>query len=134
VGGSLGEEVSGSAQKEPCPSTRDATTSTGNALGFPPDFVGSYSFLHLASSLSRLWSLSSSVRFSFHGGWFESSIRPLVVEEEWPPLPRVASVLKMDPKGRNPNWDWVGSERGASRISILEREPEYQLEIEAKSR
>jgi hypothetical protein len=48
------------------------------------------------------------VRFSFHDGWFESSIRPPVAEEEWPPLPRVASVLKMDPKGRNPNCDRWG--------------------------
>jgi hypothetical protein len=67
--------------------------------------VGSYSFLHLASSLSRLWSLPSSVRSSFHSGWFESPICPPLVEEEWPPLPRLVSVLKMDPKGRNPNWD-----------------------------
>jgi hypothetical protein len=83
-------------------------TSSSTALGFPSDFVESYSFPYLASSLSRLWSLPSSVRSSFHGGWFESPIRPPVVEEEWPPLPRLASVLKMDPKGQNPNWDWWG--------------------------
>lgn len=108
AGGSPGEKVSGAAQKDSCPSSRDTVTSTGTALGFPSDFVGSYSFPHLASSLSRLWSLPSSVRSSFHGGWFESPIRPPLVEEEWPPLPRLASVLKMDPKGRNPNWDRWG--------------------------
>lgn len=97
--GSPGEKVSSVAQKDSCPSSRGAVTSTGTALGFPSDFVGSYSFPHLASSLSRLWSLPSSVRSSFHGDWFESPIRPPLVEEEWSSLPRLTSVLKMDPKG-----------------------------------
>jgi hypothetical protein len=71
-------------------------------------FRCSYSFSHLSSSLSRLWSLPSSVRSSFHGGWFESPIRPPLVEEEWLPLPRSISASKMDPKGRNPYWDRWG--------------------------
>jgi hypothetical protein len=102
--GSPRENLPGAAQKASLLSPHGAVSSSSTTLGFPPDFVGSYSFLHLASLLSRLWSLPSSVRSSFHGGWFESPIRPPLVEEEWPPLPRSVSVLNMDPKGRNPNW------------------------------
>jgi hypothetical protein len=108
AGVSPGENLPSAAQKASLPSPHSAVSPSNTALGFPSDFVGSYSFLHLASSLSRVWSLSSSVRSSFHGGWFESLIRPPLVEEEWSPLPRLASVLKMDPKGRNPNWDRWG--------------------------
>jgi hypothetical protein len=108
AGGSPDEKISSAAQNASRPSPHGAVSPSSTALGFPSDFVGSYSFPHLASSLSRIWSLPSSVRSSFHGGWFESPIRPPLVEEEWPPLPRLASVLKMDPKGRNPNWDRWG--------------------------
>jgi hypothetical protein len=107
AGGSPDEKISGAAQNASRPSPHGAV-SPSTALGFPSDFVGSYFFPHLASSLSRLWSLPSSVSSSFHGGWFESPIRPPLVEVEWPPLPRLASLLKMDPKGRNPNWDRWG--------------------------
>jgi hypothetical protein len=79
----------------------------GIALGFPSDHVGAHSFPHFVF-LSRLWSLLSSVRSSYNGGWFVSLIRPPVAEEQWPLLGHVASVLKMDPKGRNPNWDRWG--------------------------
>jgi hypothetical protein len=106
--GSPGKHFPGAAQKTSLLSPRGAVSSSSTELGFPPDFIGSYSFPHLASSLSRLWSLLSSVRSSFHGSWFESTIRPPLVEEEWPPLPRSVSALKMDPKGRNPNWDRWG--------------------------
>jgi hypothetical protein len=82
VGGSPGEKVTGATQKVSHPSPDGAVSPSSTALGFPSDFVGSYSFSHLASSLSRLWSLSSSVRSSFHSGWFESLIRPPLVEEE----------------------------------------------------
>jgi hypothetical protein len=97
--GSPGENLSGAAQKTSLLSPRGAVRSSCTELRFPLDFVGSYSFPHLASSLSRLWSLPSSVRSSFHGGWFESPICPPLVEEEWSPLPRSVSVSKMDPKG-----------------------------------
>jgi hypothetical protein len=93
----------GAAQKSSLLSHCGAVRSSCTELGFPPDFVGSHSFPHLASSLSRLWSLPSSFRSSFHGGWFESLIRPLLVEEEWSSLTREVSASKMDPKGRNPN-------------------------------
>jgi hypothetical protein len=39
--------------------------SSGKRLGFPPDFVGSHSFPHFTSRLSRLWSLPCSSRSSF---------------------------------------------------------------------
>jgi hypothetical protein len=87
---------------------RGSVAIQGTALGFPPDHVGAHSFPHFASFLSRLWSLPSSVRSSFRGGWFAYPIRPPVVEEEWPPLGRAASVSRMDPKGRNPSWDRWG--------------------------
>jgi hypothetical protein len=98
----------GAAQKSSLLSHRGAIRSSCTELGFPLDFVGSYSFPHLASSLSRLWSLPSSFRSSLHGGWFESPIRPPLVEEEWSPLTREVSASKMDPKGQNPNWDRWG--------------------------
>ena len=98
----------GAAQNSSLPSHRGAVRSSCTELGFPLDFVGSYSFPHLASSLSRLWSLPSSFRSSLHGGWFESPIRPPLVEEEWSPLTREVSASKMDPKGQNPNWDRWG--------------------------
>jgi hypothetical protein len=80
----------------------------GTTLGFPSDHIGSHSFPHFASFLSRLWSLPSTARSSFSGGWFASPLRPPVAEEEWP-LPCCASgVTLMDPKGRNPSWDRWG--------------------------
>jgi hypothetical protein len=93
------------AQNSSLPSLRDEVKSSYSVLGFPSYFVGSHSFTHLASSLSRIWSLSSSFRASFRGGWFKSPICPPLVDEEWPALSRAVSVSKMDPKGRNPNWD-----------------------------
>jgi hypothetical protein len=101
----LGGSPLGAAQNPSLLSHRGAVRSSCSVLGFPSDFVGSHSFPHLASSLSRLWSLPSSFRSSFRGGWFESPIRPPLVDEEWPALSRKASVMKMDPKGQNPNWD-----------------------------
>jgi hypothetical protein len=95
---------SGATQNSTLPSHRGEVRSSCSVLGFPSDFVGSHSFLHLASSLSWLWSLPSSFRSSFRGGWFESPICPPHVEEEWSVLSR-GVVTKMDPKGRNPNWD-----------------------------
>jgi hypothetical protein len=92
-------------QNSSLPSLRDEVKSSCSVLGFPSDFIGSHSFPHLASSLSRLWSLPSSFRASFRGGWFESPIRPPLVDEEWLALSRAVLVSKMDPKGRNPNWD-----------------------------
>jgi hypothetical protein len=43
---------------------------SGTRLGFPVDFLGSHSFPHLASRLSRLWSLPSLSRGSFYGVGF----------------------------------------------------------------
>jgi hypothetical protein len=74
------------AQNSSRPSHRGEVKSPCSVLGFPSDFVGSHSFPHLASSLSRLWSLPSSIRASFRGGWFESLIRPPLVDEEWSAL------------------------------------------------
>jgi hypothetical protein len=72
------------------------------------DFLGSHSFPHLASRLSRLWSLPSSSRGSFYGGWISSPLRSPALGEEWP-LPSRSSVPdQMDPKNRNPNWDRWG--------------------------
>jgi hypothetical protein len=89
-------------------SARGGGLSSGKRLGFPPDFVGSHSFPHFASRLSRLWSLPCSSRSSFCGGWFSSPFRPPVIAEEWPLPGRSASPLRMDPKNRNPNWDRWG--------------------------
>jgi hypothetical protein len=82
--------------------------SSGKRLGFPPDFVGSHSFPHFASRLSRLWSLPCSSRSSFCGGWFSSPFRPPAIVEEWPLPGLSAAPLRMDPKNRNPNWDRWG--------------------------
>jgi hypothetical protein len=98
----------GSLQAAQVPSRshpRVEVRSSSPVLGFPSDFIGSHSFPHLASSLSRLWSLPTSFRASFRGGWIESPFRPPLVEEEWSALSRAASSQKMDPKGRNPTWD-----------------------------
>ena len=43
----------------------DGRLPLGTRLGFTADFVGSHSFPHLASRLSRLWSLSCSSHDSF---------------------------------------------------------------------
>jgi hypothetical protein len=81
---------------------------SGTQLGFSVDFLGSHSFPHLASRLSRLWSLPSSSRESFCGGWISSPLRSPALGEEWP-LPGRSSVsAPMDPKNRNPNWDRWG--------------------------
>jgi hypothetical protein len=91
-----------------------------SSLGFPLDFVGAYSFPHYAAFLSHLWSLPSSVRSSFGGGWCVSSFRPPVVEEEWPRLGSgvlrsPSKIAAMDPKGKNPQnsqWDrWGPTEK-----------------------
>jgi hypothetical protein len=89
-------------------STRGGWSSSGKSLGFPPNFVGSHSFPHFASRLSRLWSLPFSTRSSFCGGWFSSPFRPPEVVEEWPLPDRSAAPHQMDPKNRNPNWDRWG--------------------------
>jgi hypothetical protein len=104
TGRSSRETASVSAQCD----VRDASAcgrgfSSGKELGFPPDFVGSHSFPHFASLLSRLWSLPSSSRSSFSGGWYSSSFRPPVVDEEWPLPGRSSASHRMDPKNRNPN-------------------------------
>jgi hypothetical protein len=82
--------------------------SSGKRLGFPPDFVGSHSFPHFVSHLSRLWSLPCSSRSSFCSGWFSSPFRPPAIAEEWPLPGLSAAPLPMDPKNRNPNWDRWG--------------------------
>jgi hypothetical protein len=82
--------------------------SSGKSLGFPPNFVGSHSFPHFASCLSRLWSLPCSSRSSFCGGWFSSPFRPPEIFEEWPLPGRSAASHRIDPKNRNPNWDRWG--------------------------
>jgi hypothetical protein len=89
-------------------SASDGGLSSGKRLGFPPDFVGSHSFPHFASRLSRLWSLSCLSRSSFCGGWFSSPFRLPAIAEEWPLLGLFAAPLRMDPKNRNPNWDCWG--------------------------
>jgi hypothetical protein len=89
-------------------SARGGGFSSGKELGFPPDFVGSHSFPHFASFLSRLWSLPSSSRSSFSGGWYSSLFRPPVVDEEWTLPGRSSASCQMDPKNRNPNWDRWG--------------------------
>jgi hypothetical protein len=96
----------------PSPSSSAPENPTAR-LGFPLDFVGSHSFPHYAAFLSRLWSLPVSSRSSFSGGWCVSSLRPLVVEEEWLQLgsggfrgPSKDST--MDPKNKNPQWDRWG--------------------------
>jgi hypothetical protein len=81
---------------------------SGTRLGFPVDFLGSHSFPHLASRLSRLWSLPSSSRGSFCGGWISSPLRPPALGEEWPLSGRSGVSAPMDPKNRNPNWDRWG--------------------------
>jgi hypothetical protein len=90
-------------------------------LGFPPDFVGSHSFPHCAAFLLRLWSLPVSSRSGFHGGWCVTSLRPPVIEEEWPRLGsggfRSSTVSGgMDPKNKNPQnpqWDRWGQKENA---------------------
>jgi hypothetical protein len=85
-------------------------------LGFPSDFVGSYSFPYCVAFLSRLWSLPVSSRSGFHGGWRVTSLRPPMVEEEWPRLGSGGfwgspSTSVMDPKNKipqNPQWDCWG--------------------------
>jgi hypothetical protein len=81
---------------------------SGTRLGFPVDFLGSHSFPHLASRLSRLWSLPSSSRESFCGGWISSPLRPPSLGEEWPLPGRSGVSAPMDSKNRNPNWDRWG--------------------------
>jgi hypothetical protein len=81
---------------------------SGSQVGFPLDFLGSHSFPHLASRLSRLWSLPCSSRESFCGGWFSSPFRPLSLGEEWPLPGRSGESALMDSKNRNPNWDRWG--------------------------
>jgi hypothetical protein len=82
--------------------------SSGSQVGFPIDFLGSHSFPHLASRLSRLWSLPSSSRESFCGGWISSPFRPPSLGEEWPLPGRSGVSAPMDSKNRNPNWDRWG--------------------------
>jgi hypothetical protein len=74
-------------------SARGRGSSSGKSLWFPPDFVGSHSFPHFASRLSRLWSLPVSSRSSFCRGWFSSPFRPPEVVEEWPLPGRSAARL-----------------------------------------
>jgi hypothetical protein len=85
---------------------------SGTRLGFPVDFIGSHSFPHLASRLSRLWSLPSSSRGSFCGGWFSSPFRPPALGEEWPLPGRSGVSAPMDSKSQNPNWDRWGPKEG----------------------
>jgi hypothetical protein len=81
---------------------------TGTRLGFAADFLGSHSFPHLASRLSRLWSLPCSSRDSFCGGWISSPFRPPALAEEWPLPGRSGDSGQMDPKNRNLDWDRWG--------------------------
>jgi hypothetical protein len=81
---------------------------SGTLVGFPIDFLGSHSFPHLASRLSRLWSLPGSSRDSFCGGWISSPFRPPSLGEEWPLPGRSGVSALMDSKNRNPNWDRWG--------------------------
>jgi hypothetical protein len=67
--------------RESSPPLSSPPENPSSRLGFPLDFVGSYSFPHCATFLSHLWSLPVSVRSSFGGGWCVSSFRPPVVEE-----------------------------------------------------
>jgi hypothetical protein len=102
VSSSLGPE------RQTVEAARDGRFSLGTRLGFPSDYVGSHSFPHLASHLSRLWSLSCSSRASFCGGWFSSPFRPPTIAEVWPFSGLSAAPLQMDPKNCNPNWDRWG--------------------------
>jgi hypothetical protein len=86
----------------------DGRHTSGTQVGFPIDFLGSHSFPHLASRLSRLWSLPSSSRESFCGGWISSPFRPPSLGEEWPLPGRSGGSAPMDSKNRNPNWDRWG--------------------------
>jgi hypothetical protein len=70
--------------------------------------LGSHSFPHLASRLSRLWSLPCSSRDSFCGGWISSPFRPPALAKDWPLPGRLGDSGRMDPKNRNPNWDRWG--------------------------
>jgi hypothetical protein len=93
---------------------QDGRLPSGTHLGFPSDYVGSHSFPHLASCLSRLWSLPCSSRASFCGGWFSSPFRPPVAAKEWPLPGRSVAPVQMDPKNRNPNWDRWGPQGSQS--------------------
>jgi hypothetical protein len=103
VSSSLGPE------RQEVEAARDGRLPSGTRLGFPSNFVGSHSFPHLVSRLSRLWSLPCSSRASFCGGWFSSLFRPPTIAVEWPLPGLSAAPLQMDPKNRNPNWDRWGS-------------------------
>jgi hypothetical protein len=81
---------------------------TVKRLGFASDFLGSHCFPHLASRLSRLWSLPCSSHDSFCGGWISSPFRPPALDEEWPLPGCLGDSDRMDPKNRNPNWDRWG--------------------------
>jgi hypothetical protein len=72
--------------RESSPPLSPPTENPSSRLGFPLDFIGSHSFPHCVAFLSHLWSLPVSARSSFSGGWYVSSFRPPVVEEEWPCL------------------------------------------------
>jgi hypothetical protein len=90
----------------PSSASTSALENPTSRLGFPLDFVGSHSFPHCAAFLSRLWSLPVSSRSSFNRGWCVSSLRPPVVEEEWPRLGSGGSRgpskdSAMDPKNKN---------------------------------
>jgi hypothetical protein len=98
------------------PAKTSAASPSQSRLGFAPDFVGSDSFPHCASFLSRLWSLPVSSRSDFHGGWCVTSFRPPVPEEEWPRLGSgfardIKNLGLMDSKNKNipnPSWDRWG--------------------------
>jgi hypothetical protein len=100
----------------PTPASPSGLENPISRLGFPLDYVGSHSFPHCAAFLSCLWSLPVSSRFSFNGGWCVSSLRPPVIEEEWPRLGSGGfrsppKAIAMDPKNKNPQnpqWDRWG--------------------------
>lgn len=100
----------------PAPTSNRALEIPKPKLGFPSDFIGSHSFPHSAAFLSRLWSLPVSTRSGFNGGWCITSLRPPMVEEEWPRLGSggfrsPARIAVMEPKNKNPQnpqWDRKG--------------------------
>jgi hypothetical protein len=102
--------------RELSPSLSSSPENPSPSLGFPLDFVGAYSFPHCATFLSHLWSLPTSARCSFGGGWCVSSFCPPVVEEKWPRLGSgvfrsPSKISAMDSKGKNPQnsqWDRWG--------------------------